>query len=206
MADTSEEKSLPASDKKIRDAREKGQVPRSQDLVAGIVMFASITYLAYSLAAEQARITELIDLVARRVHVDPFDEVWPAVLALAGEIITGLAVPLLAVTVAAIVLTNIVVMRGFVFSTDPITPNFEHINPVSGAKRIFSMRSVVEFLKSLVKVIILAVAFVIVFRMGLQALRRSRRCFNRSSSPQSSPSSSSASLTCWCRTGCSSAT
>jgi type III secretion protein U len=176
MADTSEEKSLPASDKKIRDAREKGQVPRSQDLVAGIVMFASITYLAYSLAAEQARITELIDLVARRVHVDPFDEVWPVVLALAGEIITSLAVPLLAVTVTAIVLTNIVVMRGFVFSTEPITPNFEHINPVSGAKRIFSMRSVVEFLKSLVKVVILAVAFVIVFRMGLQALMQSSAC------------------------------
>lgn len=176
MSETSEEKSLPASDKKIRDAREKGQVSKSQDLVAGIVLFASITYLAFALASKQAMIEQLIDLAARRVHVYPLDEVWPEVLALAGSILIGLAVPLLAVTVAAIVLTNLVVMRGFVFSTTPIAPNFEHINPVSGAKRIFSMRSVVEFLKSLFKVAILATAFVIVFRMGLQALMLSSSC------------------------------
>ncbi|PRD41742.1 translocation protein in type III secretion system, RhcU [Phyllobacterium phragmitis] len=176
MSGTSEEKSLPASDKKIRDAREKGQVSKSQDLVAGTVMFASITYLAFALMSEQRKIEELVDLVARRVHVDPFAELWPTVLTLAGGILMGLAVPLLAVTIAAIVLTNLVVMRGFVFSTTPITPNFEHINPVSGAKRIFSMRSVVEFLKALFKVAVLATAFVIVFRMGLQALMQSSAC------------------------------
>ncbi|MGI2033525.1 EscU/YscU/HrcU family type III secretion system export apparatus switch protein [Rhizobium panacihumi] len=174
--DTSEEKSQPASDKKIRDAREKGQVSKSQDLVAGIMLLASITYLAFSLTAEQAKIEALLDLIARRVHTDPFAELWPVVLALAGNIMTNLAVPLLAVTVAAIVLTNLVVMRGFVFSVTPITPNFEHINPVSGAKRIFSMRSVVEFIKALFKVAVLATAFVIVFRMGLQALMLSSTC------------------------------
>lgn len=176
MSETSEEKSLPASDKKIRDAREKGQVSRSQDLVAGTVMIASISYLAFHLADERMKIEELVDLVARRVHVDPFAEVWPTVLTLAGGILTGLAIPFLVVTIAAIVLTNIIVMRGFVFSTTPITPNFEHINPVSGAKRIFSMRSVVEFLKALIKVTTLAAAFVIVFRMGLQALMQSSAC------------------------------
>lgn len=176
MSGTSEEKSLPASDKKIRDAREKGQVSKSQDLVAGTVMFASIGYLAYALVGVQAKIEELVDLVARRVHIDAFAELWPSVLALAGSILTNLAVPLLAVTVAAIVLTNLVVMRGFVFSTEPITPNFEHINPVSGAKRVFSMRSVVEFFKALFKVAVLATAFVVIFRMGLQALILSPTC------------------------------
>lgn len=174
--ETSEEKSLPPSEKKIRDARKKGQVAKSQDLVAGAVMLASITYLALSASTQQTKIEELIHLVTRRVHVEPFAELWPKLLALSGGILTGLAVPLLAVTVAAIVLTNLIVMRGFIFSTDPVTPNFEHINPVSGAKRIFSMRSVVEFLKALVKVAALATAFVIVFRSGLQALMLSSAC------------------------------
>jgi type III secretion protein U len=114
--------------------------------------------------------------VARRVHVDPFAQVWPAVTSVAGEILIGLAVPLLAVSIAAILLTHLVVMRGFVFSTEPITPNFEHINPVAGAKRIFAMRGVVEFLKALIKVVALATAFVVVFRMGLQALMQSSAC------------------------------
>lgn len=174
--ETSEEKSQPASDKKIRDAREKGQVAKSQDLVAGMMLLASVTYLAFSLTTAQGRIAELVDLIARRVHTDPFVELWPAVLAMAGSILVNLSVPLLAVTAAAIVLTNLVVMRGFVFSVTPITPNFENINPVSGAKRIFSLRSVIEFLKALFKVAVLATAFVVVFRMGLQALMLSSIC------------------------------
>jgi len=176
MSETTEEKSLPASDKKIRDAREKGQVAKSQDLVAGSVMFASITYLAFSLAGEKAKIEDLVDLLARRAYVDPFAELWPTVLVLAGDILIGIAVPLLAVTVAAIILTNLVVMRGFVFSTTPITPNFENINPISGAKRLFSMRSIVEFMKALIKLSMLSTAFIIVFRAGLQALMQSSAC------------------------------
>jgi type III secretion protein U len=176
MSQTSEEKSLPASDRKIRDAREKGQVAKSQDLVAGIALFTSTTYLAFALESEQSKIEELIDLVARRVHIDPFADLWPTVTVFAGSILTGLVIPLLAVTVSAIVLTNLIVMRGFIFSTDPITPNVEHINPVSGAKRIFSMRSVVEFFKALFKVAALATAFVVVFRMGLQGLMLSSSC------------------------------
>jgi flagellar biosynthesis protein FlhB len=49
MSGTSEEKSLPASDKKLREARGKGQVSKSQDLVAGTVMLASTLYLAFVL-------------------------------------------------------------------------------------------------------------------------------------------------------------
>ncbi|WP_343315014.1 EscU/YscU/HrcU family type III secretion system export apparatus switch protein [Brucella sp. BE17] len=176
MSETSEEKSLPASDKKIRDARDKGQVAKSQDLVAGTAMIASTGYLAVVLPDQKSKVEALINVIAQRVHVDPFREVWPDVLTLAGSIMTSLAVPLLAVTVAAIVLTNLVVMRGFLFSTEPITPNFEHINPISGAKRLFSMRSVVEFLKSLVKIIALATAFFIVFRGGIQSLLQSSAC------------------------------
>ncbi|EGH17105.1 type III secretion component, partial [Pseudomonas savastanoi pv. glycinea str. race 4] len=38
MSESSEEKSQPASDKKLRDARKKGQVAKSQDLVSGMVI------------------------------------------------------------------------------------------------------------------------------------------------------------------------
>lgn len=176
MNDTTEEKGLPASDKKIRDAREKGQVAKSQDLVAGSVMFASITYLAFMFPNEQAKIQDLINLIAQHAYSDPFAELWPTVLVLGGDIMVGIAVPLLAVTIAAIILTNLVVMRGFVFSITPITPNFEHINPASGAKRLFSMRSIVEFMKALIKVAMLATAFIILFRVSLQALMQSSAC------------------------------
>lgn len=61
-------------------------------------------------------------------------------------------------------------MRGMVFTAGPIKPDVQHINPVAGFKRLFSTRSFTEFLKTLFKLLIVAVALVIVYRLGLQAL------------------------------------
>lgn len=176
MSETNEEKSLPASDRKLREARKKGQVSKSQDLVTGAVIFASTVYLASDVAGQRVKLEALVDLVARRVHQDPFWDLWPRIIELALVIMTAIAIPLLLVTASAIVVTNIVVMRGFVFSIEPVTPKPERINPISGAKRIFSMRGFIEFLKALVKVLALGSAFIVVFRAGLQGLMQSSAC------------------------------
>ncbi|TIM51276.1 MAG: EscU/YscU/HrcU family type III secretion system export apparatus switch protein, partial [Mesorhizobium sp.] len=44
MAEEAEEKKLPASDKKLRDARRKGQVSQSRDLASGFTLFAALGY------------------------------------------------------------------------------------------------------------------------------------------------------------------
>lgn len=52
---------------------------------------------------------------------------------------------------------------GFLFTLDPLTPNFDRINPLSGLKRVFSKRAFAEFLKSLLKLSIIGyVAFRVV--------------------------------------------
>lgn len=175
MSQTSEEKSLPASDKKLRDARRKGQVSKSQDLVSGVVILASTIFLAMVGGDVQDKVAALIDLVSR-IYEDPFAEVWPRVVAIGLKILVDLSVPMLLVSVAAIILTNIGAMRGLVFTVEPITPNPEHISPIAGFKRIFSMRGVVEFFKALFKIVALGAAFVLVFRVGLQALMQSSAC------------------------------
>lgn len=176
MSETSEEKSLPASDKKLRDAREKGQTAKSQDLVTGMVLLVAVIYLAFAINQQQIKVEALFQMVARRVYAEPLETLWPQVRTQAAGILMGLALPLFLTTLAAIIATNLVVMRGFVFSVEPLAPKFEKINPVSGAKRIFSMRSMVEFLKSLAKIVVLAVAFLVVFRGGLQPLLQSSAC------------------------------
>ena len=47
MAEESEEKNLPASQKKLADARKKGQTSNSKDLVSGFTMLAATLYLLY---------------------------------------------------------------------------------------------------------------------------------------------------------------
>lgn len=175
MADSSEEKSQPATDKKLRDARQKGQVAKSQDLVSGMVIMFCTLCISILLPQAQAQVTALLDMVAL-IYIEPFHSVWPRVLDTAEQLVLTITLPVVAVTVAVVVLTNIITMRGVVFSVEPIKPEFKRINPAEGFKRIFSMRSFVEFLKGLVKLMLLALAFYVVGRHALQALMESSRC------------------------------
>jgi type III secretion protein U len=175
MAQPSEEKSLPASAKKLRDARKKGQLPKSQDLVTGMVILACSLCVVVLAPDIHARAQALL-LEAGRIYVEPFEQVWPRLRSLGLSVLLAATLPLFAVTVATVILTNIIVMRGMVFSADPIKSKYERVDPVSGFKRVFSMRSVIEFLKALVKLSAVAVAFVIVYRLGLQRLMESPYC------------------------------
>ncbi|WP_122455777.1 EscU/YscU/HrcU family type III secretion system export apparatus switch protein [Pseudomonas viridiflava] len=175
MADNSEEKSQPATDKKLRDARKKGQVAKSQDLVSGVVILLCTLCIAVLLPKARAQVEALIDLTAN-IYIEPFADVWPRLLDHAEQIVLGITLPVVAVTVAAVILTNIVTMRGVVFSVEPVKPDIKRIHPGEGFKRIFAMRNLIEFLKGLVKVLLLALAFYIVGRQALQALMESSRC------------------------------
>ncbi|WP_415756030.1 EscU/YscU/HrcU family type III secretion system export apparatus switch protein [Pseudomonas sp. LT1P18] len=175
MGETSEEKSEPATDKKLREARGKGQVSKSQDLVSGMVILACTLCIVVIAPRAQAQITALLDLIVQ-VYIEPFATVWPRVLDTAEQLLITITLPVVAVTVAVVIVTNIATMRGVVFSVDPIKSDIKHINPIEGFKRIFSMRSFVEFLKGLVKVGLLGIAFYVVGRNALQALMESSRC------------------------------
>ncbi|MEN2396454.1 EscU/YscU/HrcU family type III secretion system export apparatus switch protein [Pseudomonas halotolerans] len=175
MSDSSEEKSQPATDKKLREARKKGQVSKSQDLVSGMVILFCTLCISIMVPKAQAQITALLDLIAL-IYIEPFHSVWPRVLDTAEQLLINLTLPVVAVTVGTVILTNIITMRGVVFSVEPIKPDIKRINPSEGFKRIFSMRSFVEFLKGVVKVVLLGLAFYVVGRMALQALMESSRC------------------------------
>ncbi|MCQ6380038.1 EscU/YscU/HrcU family type III secretion system export apparatus switch protein, partial [Bacillus cereus] len=77
----------------------------------------------------------------------PFSELAPRLIDAATPVLLGVMDPLLAVTALAATLTNDIAMGGPVLAFEPIKPNFDNVNPASGLKRIFSMKSVVEFLK-----------------------------------------------------------
>ncbi|WP_434563145.1 EscU/YscU/HrcU family type III secretion system export apparatus switch protein [Pseudomonas sp. Z4-20] len=175
MGDSSEEKSQPATDKKLRDARQKGQVAKSQDLVSGMVILFCTLCISILLPRAQAQVAALLDMVAL-LYIEPFHAVWPRVLDSAEQLVLTITLPVVSVTVGVVIVTNIVSMRGVVFSVEPIKPDFKRINPAEGFKRIFSMRSFVEFLKGLVKLVMLALAFYVVGRHALQALMESSRC------------------------------
>jgi len=161
--DDSEEKTLPASQKKLTDARRKGQVSNSKDLVSGFTMLAAVLYLLYQWPKMRDRLVELINVVSTSTE-RPFAETWQRAVYSTIDVLMMTTVPLLVLVFAVAVVMGMAATRGPVFSFESVKLQFDHISPMKGAKRIFSSRGVIEFVKSLVKVVVVAATFWIVLR------------------------------------------
>ena len=150
MAESAGEKTELPTPKKLRDARQKGQVCSSKDIVSTailIVLFALLGWMGLALVDD---ISELLGVVGRRLADDPFEATRPVMLMTALVICKHSFIFVLVAAVIGIAANTAQI--GFLFTFDPIIPKMEKINPVEGAKKIFSMKNLFEFLKNVVKV------------------------------------------------------
>jgi flagellar biosynthetic protein FlhB len=85
---------------------------------------------------------------------------WPA---LQGIVLFGGTI------VAIVGLLEIIQLRGFVFSAQPLKPDFSRINPAKGLKRLFSTRLLKEALKSVVKMTAYTIVAFLLIRSAIRA-------------------------------------
>jgi type III secretion protein U len=175
LSEEAEEKRLPASDKKLRDARQKGQTWHSHDLVSAVALLSALAYLNIAWHDIAARVDRLLNVVIEAT-AQPFDLRIGRVSEEFGWAVLLALLPLAIVVVVMTVLSAAIVMGGPVFSSEPITPKFENINPVKGLQRIVSMRNVVEFAKGLVKLLLLSVLFVTILLAWLRPIVEAPGC------------------------------
>lgn len=173
--DTSEEKSQPASEKKLRDGRKKGQTSQSRDLISGFGLLAMVSYLLLTWPTISGNITDLMDALSRLV-TQPFDSAVRSALPAAIEIFWLYTIQAVAILVFIIFIAGIMATRGPIFAFDPLKPNFEHISPAAGFKRIFSIKNTVEFGKNFLKMLILAGVLFVVLRTSLRPLFHIANC------------------------------
>ena len=154
MAESSGEKTEMPTPKKLRDAREKGQVCQSKDIVSTallVVLFAVLAGMGWTLAIETQ---QLIATIGGRL-ADPSHGAVQACGAL--TLILILKYSFIFVVIAAVVgIVANIVQVGFLFTFEPLKPNFSKLNPAEGAKKIFSKKNFFEFLKNIVKVCFLS--------------------------------------------------
>ncbi len=155
------EKTEKATPKRKREAREKGQVFKSKEMITALSLAAM--FGALSVFGEQI-INNIKDLLryffSQQDVTKPFTAVT-ASTAVADAILmllTILAPVLIAALICAVVFN--VLQVGFIFSTKAMAPKMERISMGAGFKRIFSKQTLMELVKSLVKIAILgAVAY-----------------------------------------------
>ena len=180
MAEDSDlERTEPASPKRLEQAREEGDVPRSRELSTCTILLAAgaslwtmgdslIRHLNHNLISGLS--------LEREVIYDPnllFSKIAGGLL----EVLIAFAP--IAVLLMIVALASPLLIGGWLFSAKALQPNFTRMNPISGIANMFSARAGVELLKAVIKTLIVgSVAWVVVmnqkeamFGLPLESLR-----------------------------------
>ncbi|MCT6884550.1 MAG: flagellar biosynthesis protein FlhB [Gilliamella apis] len=158
MADDSDlDKSEQPTDSKLKKAKEKGQIPRSRELTSLIILLVGIMLfwiMGTHFVSKLKAIIQQAMLVAHRTDDDKqiiFNLInlltagfWAILPIFVGLVIVAIIAPLS--------------VGGLLFSLQSIKPNLGKLNPISGFKRLFSLRIFSELFKSILKVVLIAFA------------------------------------------------
>ncbi|MBQ8822641.1 MAG: flagellar biosynthesis protein FlhB [Lachnospiraceae bacterium] len=157
------EKTEPATDKKLRDARKEGQVAKSREIANGLGLLALFLVLKFYAGYMGTSFLSLFsDMYNRMPSIVTFwngNMSWEEIELLCGQMflqILLIILPILAVGFLIAFLSDVAQVK-WLISTKPLMPKFNRLNPISGFKRIFSASSVVELIKSLAKIILIII-------------------------------------------------
>ncbi|WP_324781022.1 flagellar biosynthesis protein FlhB [Thiobacillus sedimenti] len=181
MAEESDQERTEApSQQRLEKAREEGQVPQSRELATFVVLMVgggALWMMASGLGQAMSRIVRggmqfdpAVGRDSAYVMAQLSDQFTQAALALA---------PFLGLVMLA-ALASPLLVRGWLFSTKALVPNFKRLNPLTGFKRMFSTQGLVELVKSLAKVGLLGIVAVwliwsnvdAIFALGLESPAR----------------------------------
>ena len=150
------------TDKKLADARKKGQVATSKEVGSFFVLLGGtimILLMAPGMAEGVMRV--VIPFVERP---DMMEMNGPALLKTAISILQGLAfsigLPILMLLVFGVL--GHVVQNGLLFAGERIKPDLGKINPLKGLKNIFGMKNLVEFFKAVLKLVLVGLILVLI--------------------------------------------
>jgi len=150
--DTGQDKTEEPTEKRLKDARKKGQIPRSKELNTFMSLMTASVMLLFvgdSIGKGLAKLMQQQFQMSRETIFDKASIViyFKQVLLDGLLLIVPLVIPL---TIVALITP--MMMGGWNFSMESMAPKFSKMNPFSGLKRMFGVQGFVELLKAVVKV------------------------------------------------------
>lgn len=150
-----EEKTEPATPRRRQEARKKGQVAKSQEIGSAFILLIGFSMLALMGRYMYMGMRNYMQwALSPKVFVDMSNMTQENVGYLMLDMIVFTA-RVLAPFMAAVLFVGLVInfsQVGFVFSFEPLKPNFKKLNPITGFSRLFSMRAGTELFKSIAKI------------------------------------------------------
>ncbi|MFZ5648351.1 MAG: flagellar biosynthesis protein FlhB [Bacillota bacterium] len=157
MAESGQEKTEQPTPRKLQEARKKGQVAKSKDLSAAVVLMAAVGVFFVMAQGAVASLERHLTWYFSNIFSFGFpDKHLPWILLESLIEISLIFAPVFLITIVFAVLGN-VMQSGIFLSPEAVMFKLERINPLEGLKRIFSVNSLVELVKSVIKVSIVGV-------------------------------------------------
>ncbi len=152
------QKTEEATPRKLAQAKEKGQTANSKEITNFAILFGGALAVGIVVPFSSAYLAGKMDGFVQnldRISVDQggVGDVFYELLMHSMVVVA----PVLAIMVVMAIAANLA-QTGIIFSASSLEPKLEKISPLSGVKRLFSLKSVVEFLKGLLKLSIVGTA------------------------------------------------
>ncbi|MEX2219879.1 MAG: flagellar biosynthesis protein FlhB [Phycisphaerales bacterium] len=168
MAEELGERTELPTGRRLSEARQRGQVAKSQDLTSAIDLLGGVLLIALFGGAALAGLAVLLRRVLEGeapgdpLRVESLDGLilWAA-LETAKLIGPGLLAML------GVALLGNFVQVGWLFTTQPLAPKLERLNPIAGVKRLFNARNLVKTLLNTVKLAVVGAAAAMIVRSAL---------------------------------------
>ncbi|MDA7818022.1 flagellar biosynthesis protein FlhB [Sulfurimonas sp.] len=145
MADDQEKTEEP-TDKKIEDARKEGNVPKSQDASGVITLFIALLSFLLLFPYMTSHVIFLFKYYFSLLgtHLDKALMVDIAIVTIKETLLIVMPVSI-AVAIAGVIAA--LAQFGFLFTTEAIAPKFSKLDPIKGAKNLFSVKKIIEGIK-----------------------------------------------------------
>ncbi|MDO6705486.1 flagellar biosynthesis protein FlhB [Photobacterium sp. 1_MG-2023] len=152
---TTQDKTEKATPQKIRKAREQGQIPRAKDLTGAVIFLVVVYFFSVQLDAIWNAISGIFRFNMQLTRAD-LESPWQGIehVGQSLAIVIELLLPLFGVIFLA-AMGGSLLLGGWLFYPAGVLPKLSKISPISGIKRMFSTRSLVELLKSTLKVTVI---------------------------------------------------
>ena len=147
------EKTEQPTPKRLRDARKKGQVAKSREVGSTAIFLAVFGYLSLGWHFILKNLNEMI-LLPTQYYGVPFRQAMPEVVGVVVWKMVVITMPLVVTAMVMAVMADFL-QFGLLFSIKAVSPDLNRLNPKQYFKKIFSIRSLVELIKSVIKVCVL---------------------------------------------------
>lgn len=158
MAEDSDlERTEPASPRRLEEARNKGNIPRSRELnTFAILIAAGVTLLVMGVPLAQGMMSLLQrGLKFDRAALNQPDFMWNSLIQSTLDMLVLFFPVLLVLLIAAIAAP--MMLGGWLLSAQALQPDFSRTNPIKGIARIFSVHSLAELGKAVAKSLLVGV-------------------------------------------------